>query len=86
MAVEKSSSSMAASAFVVADASRSTTASSAAVSGPGSGSAPSRYFPTIAVDRDARLPRPFANSEVYRADMSSQEKEPSWPKLMARMK
>ena len=41
---------------------------------------------TIAVDRDARLPRPFANSEVYRADMSSQENEPSWPKLMARMK
>ena len=40
----------------------------------------------IAIKRDARLPKSFASSLVYRADISSQEKEPSVPNGIARKK
>ena len=64
----------------------SATTCSAGPASAGAGSAPSKYRPTIAATRDARLPNPLASSAVYRAVMSSHENEPSEPNWIARRK
>ncbi len=52
----------------------------------GSGTTPSKDDSTIARTRLARLPRPFASSELYRASIDSHEKFPSCPNWTSRRK
>ncbi len=69
--------SIAASALRAAAATVRWMARSGSSDGPASGTTPSKYLLSIAITREARLPKPLASSEWYRADRSSHENEPS---------
>ena len=51
-----------------------------------SGTTPSKDVASIASTRLARFPSPFARSALWRSVIDSQEKLPSWPNVISRMK